>query len=134
MEKDSCNGATRPDGEYLAKYRLLKPGGMLYFAKPMTADELSERRIFLRKALAPYPRWENLSNAQLEDIRFYRAGNAATVEDAQGNEYLLPSARVTEQETEFRRIRAMMPFEFLNVTANDFKWSKYTTDITALPL
>ncbi len=130
MEKNSCTGATAPNGEYLAKFRLLKPGGMDYYAKRMSLNEQSERRIFLRKALAPYPRWENLSNEQLEDIRFYRVGHITMIEDAEGREYLLQSAKVTTQESEFRRIRAMMPFEFLNVTAKDFDWSKYTADTT----
>lgn len=129
MSNESCTGATL-DAEYLAKHRLLKPGGMYYFAIPMTLEQLSERRRFLRKALAPYPRWENLSNEQLEDIRLCRISNGYIAEDANGNEYFLSPEKVTAQETEFRRIRAMMPFEFLNVTAKDFDWSKYKTDVT----
>lgn len=131
MEKDSCTGATQLSGEALAKFRLWKPSGMGYLARAMTMDELSERRIFLRKVLAAYPEWENLSNEQLEDIRVYYLQNRICIEDAQGREYILPPQKVSLQETEFRRVRAMMPFEFLNVTAKDFQWSKYTTDITA---
>ena len=130
MDKESCTGATKPNGEYLARFRLLKRGGMDYYARHMTPDELSERRIFLRKVLAPFPRWENLMNEQLEDIRYYRIGANALIEDAEGREYLLPAARVTVQETEFRRMRAMMPFEFLDVTAKSFDWTKYKSDIT----
>ena len=81
MEKDSCTGATRLSGEALAKFRLWKPNGMEYFAKVMTMDELSERRIFLRKVLAVYPEWDNLSNEQLEDIRVYHLQDRICMSD-----------------------------------------------------
>lgn len=129
MNKESCTGAT-PDAEYLARHRLLKPGCIDFFAMQMTVEQLSERRIFLRKALAPYPRWENLSNEQLNDIRLLRVENGYVVENSEGCEYFLTSGRVTTQESEFRRIRAMMPFEFLDVMAKDFDWSKYKADTT----
>ncbi len=128
MNKESCAGATQ-DGEYLARYRVAKPEGIDFFAMRMTFVQISERRMFLRKVLAPYPRWENLSNEQLENIRLYRVGNSYIAEDAEGREYLLAASGVTPKETEFRRIRAMMPFEFLNMIAKDFCWSKYKSDI-----
>ncbi len=118
------------DGEHLARYRLFKPGRMTWGAREMTVAELSERRRYLRKTLAPYPRWENLSNEQLEDIRLRKIDNGYLAEDANGYEFYLPLKQISQRETEFRRIRAMMPFEFLNVTAKDFEWSKYQADIT----
>ena len=131
MEKEqSCTGATKLTGEELARYRLRKPGGMEWYARSMTPEELSERRIYMRKTLVRFPRWENMTNAQYEDIRVYRQGNYLMLEDANGYEYLLPAAGVTAEESEFRKIRAMMPFEFLDVRAKDFQWSRYQGDVT----
>ena len=131
MEKEqSCTGATKLTGEELARYRLRKPGGMEWYARSMTPEELSERRIYMRKTLVRFPRWENMTNAQYEDIRVYRQGNHLMLEDANGYEYLLPAAGVTAEESEFRKIRAMMPFEFLDVRAKDFQWSRYQGDVT----
>ena len=131
MEKEqSCTGATKVTGEELARYRLRKPGGMEWNSRRMTPEELSERRIYMRKTLVRFPRWENMTNAQYEDIRVYRQGNHLMLEDANGYEYLLPAAGVTAEESEFRKIRAMMPFEFLDVRAKDFQWSRYQGDVT----
>ncbi len=130
MEKEqSCTGATKLTGEELARYRLRKPGGMEWYARSMTPEELSERRIYMRKTLVRFPRWENMTNAQYEDIRVYRQGNHLMLEDENGYEYLLPAAGVTAEESEFRKIRAMMPFEFLDVRAKDFQWSRYQGDV-----
>ena len=127
--KDNCTGAIITDGERLADFRLLKHGGAKRYAKEMNSDQLSERRIFLRKILASYPKWESLSNEQLEDIRVYRLGNFVVVEDADLQEYFLPVRAVTKQESDFRKARAMMPFEFIGLTGKDFDWKKYTADI-----
>lgn len=130
MEKEqSCTGATKLTGEELARYRLRKPGGMEWYARSMTPEELSERRIYMRKTLVRFPRWENMTNAQYEDIRVYRQGKYLMLEDGNGYEYLLPAAGVTAEESEFRKIRAMMPFEFLDVRAKDFQWSRYQGDV-----
>lgn len=131
MEKEqSCTGATKLTGEELARYRLRKPGGMEWNSRSMTPEELSERRIYMRKTLVRFPRWENMTNAEYEDIRVYRQGKCLMLEDANGYEYLLPAAGVTAEESEFRKIRAMMPFEFLDVRAKDFQWSRYQGDVT----
>lgn len=131
MEKEqSCTGATKLTGEELARYRLRKPGGMEWYARSMTPEELNERRIYMRKTLVRFPRWENMTNAQYEDIRVCRQGKYLMLEDENGYEYLLPAAGVTAEESEFRKIRAMMPFEFLDVRAKDFQWSRYQGDVT----
>lgn len=130
MEKESCTGATVHNGEYLARHRITKPGGLDFFAMPMSIEQQSERRIFLRKALAPYPKWENMSNEELNDIRLYRVSEGYIAEDCDGCQYLLPNGGVTKRESEFRRIRAMMPFEFLESTAKDFMWDKYHSDVS----
>lgn len=130
-ENNNCTGAIEKSGEELAYYRLLKSNGNRFFAISMDNDQLSERRIFLRKALAPYPRWENLSNEQLEDIRLYRVNNGYMAEDEKGCQFYLPGQNITTEDHEFRKVRAMMPFEFVNAVAKDFIWSKYKSDIMA---
>ena len=136
MEKvKNCTGAIDQEkelnGEVLAYYRLQKFDGLDYFAVQMDSDQLSERRIFMRKVLSAYPKWNNLNNEQLENIRLYSIGNGYIVEDENGHEYFLISNRVAEQDGKFRKERAMMPFEFMGLMGKDFDWKKYRTDISA---
>ena len=44
-------------------------------------------------------------------------------------EYLFRYNCNSAAETGFRRIRAMMPFQYMDKTGQDFDWSKYGTDI-----
>ena len=117
-------------GKELARYRLYKEGGLKHYARVMDAEQLSERRIYMRKALRDYPAWENLSNEELNDIRLYHLGDNCMAEDCSGREYLLRPVKVSREEAEFRRVRAMVPFEFLNLTGKDFQWDKYKADIS----
>lgn len=119
------------DGKRLAQFRLYKAGGFVYRAIPMNAEQLSARRIYMRKALRKYPEWGNLSNDGLNDIRLYDIGDSCIVEDSKGYEYILRSDKVTKEETEFRKVRAMIPFEFINLTGRDFMWDKYKLDVSA---
>lgn len=128
MEEKNGTGVT--DVEYLAKHRLKFPGCFDYLAILMTIDQIRERRMFLRKILAAFPRWEGLSNEQLDNIRVYRVGNGYIGEDEKGYQYYLKDDGVPETEAEFRRTRAMIPFEFLTTTARDFGWSCYCEDVS----
>lgn len=128
---NSCTGATGPDKEHLAMYRVEKPGCLNIFTMPMDADQRIIRRTYLRKALLPYERFANLSNDELDAIRLRTVDGGYLLEDAGGYEFFLRSASVTDSEREFRRAYAMMPFEFMDVTATDFKWDKYSDDIRA---
>nr|DAK90355.1 MAG TPA: Replicative helicase [Caudoviricetes sp.] len=130
MSVENCDVATIRKREELARYRQEKPGCIPYYCKLMTEEELSERRIFLRKVLAPFPKWENLTNEQYEDIRVFYAGSSLILEDGKGYQILLPASGVSTTETEFRRLRSMMPFEFLDAMAKDFQWSRYQADTT----
>lgn len=116
------------EGKELARYRLRKPGGLDFFARKMNISELSERRIYLRKVLAQYPSVGELSDSDLEDVRLYCAVRGYIFEDADGYQFFLAYRNVTEQETEFRRVRSMMPFEFLDALGSSFDWTKYETD------
>ena len=124
------NSPVEGGGKELAKYRLYKEGGLKFHVRAMDACQLSERRIYLRKALRDYPAWGNLSNEELNDIRLYYLGDNCMVEDRNGYEYLLRPVKVSRDEAEFRRVRAMIPFEFINLTGRDFQWDKYKADIS----
>ena len=128
-KEESCTGATGKTGKELAYYRLLKSGRKNIFAIFMNENELSERRIFLRKIFVSSPEWNKLSNEELEDIRVYDCSSGYIVEDVNGYQYVLPTAeKRVKEESEFRKVRAMIPFEFLDISAKDFDWSKYKSD------
>lgn len=128
-EFKNCTSAMEKSGEELAYYRLLKPDKTKYFAREMSGDQLSERRIFLKKALAPFPNWSILSNEELEDIRLYRLNDGYLAENKDGQQFFLKNQETTKSESKFRQIRAMMPFEFMELTGKDFDWKKYKADI-----
>ncbi len=118
-----------PDGKALAVFRVYREGGMKYYAKVMTEEEKSTRRMYLRKELLNHPAWANLPNNYLDDIRLFNAGGAQMLEDKNGYEFLLLS-KASRIEKEFRKVRAMMPFEFMDLTGKDFQWDRYKADIT----
>ncbi len=115
----------------LARFRLYRDGGLSYYAARMNDEQLHKRRMYLRKVLAPYPSWENLSNDALNDIRLYSVGSSYIVEDSRGYEYFLRASRITPEETAFRKARAMIPFEFIGLKGRDICWEKYKTDTSA---
>lgn len=115
--------------EFLATYRV-KGKGMSYHARDMTPDEIAARRAYIRKKLSSFPKWCNLPNDLIDQIRVENLDKGYLVEDANGYEFLLPMTAVTPAETSFRQERAMIPFEFRGLTGKDFDWSKYETDIT----
>lgn len=128
-KRKGCTGATELTEKELAMFRQYREGGNSYFALRMDADQLHERRMYLRRVLAEFPRWENLSNDALNDIRLYSAGSGYVVEDSSGYEFFLRPAHVEQEDAAFRRVRAMIPFEFMDLTGKDFCWDKYRADI-----
>lgn len=117
-------------GEQLAAFRVAGPGVMEYFSKKMDAEEISQRRIWLRKVLLPFPRWANLSNTELDNIRVRKVNRGYLAEDGNGYDFFLPEKKITQEESQFRRVRSMMPFEFLDHTGKDFNWKLYKADIS----
>ncbi len=114
----------------LAKYRVSRPGGPKWHAVDLDSEQMCGRRMYLRKILLPYPRWANMSNEELDDIRMYSVRSGYMIEDSMGREFFLEPVRVTPEDADFRRCRAMIPFEFKGLTGKDFCWSKYKTDIS----
>lgn len=129
-KRKGCTGATDLTEKELAMFRQYREGGISYFALRMDENQMHERRMYLRRVLAEFPKWENLSNDALNDIRLYSAGNGYVVEDSSGCEFFRRPAHATQEETAFRRVRAMIPFEFMDLTGKDFCWDRYRADIS----
>ncbi|MDE5717120.1 MAG: hypothetical protein K2I53_05795, partial [Lachnospiraceae bacterium] len=127
---EGCTGVTGLGEKDLAMFRQYREGGLHYFALRMDAEQLHNRRMYLRRVLAEFPRWEKLFNDALNDIRLYSAGSGYIVEDGRGYEFFLRPSHATQEETAFRRVRAMIPFEFMDLTGKDFCWDRYRADIS----
>ena len=113
----------------LASFRVRKEGSLSYRAINMTADEVAERRAYIRKALKDTPR-NNLPNDTLDQIRLVEMENKSYIfEDPEGREFYLRSDMMTKEETEFRKVRSMIPFNFIGLKGKDFNWDIYGKDV-----
>lgn len=114
----------------LATYRVAGSKGIGYRSLAMNSDQILARRSYIRNVLRMYPAYcNNMANAKLDSIRLMKiSGGRYILEDEEGREYLLPATTIQSDETEFRKVRAMMPFEFTNLTGKDFNWSSYKAD------
>ena len=112
--------------EYLAGYRVNKPGCILYRSKDMTPDQIIERRAYLRRLLLK-TQFGNLSNDTLDTIRVRRIPNTdeLLLTDENECEFLLPKSKLDLNAGAFRKSRSMVPFEFKDKFLNDFNWNKY---------
>lgn len=134
QDLEGCTGATDLkgiSGKELAAFRVFNESGMHYRSMRMNDNQRSERRIYLRKVLLDYPGWSNLSNEKLDQITIEEIKGGYWVEDEEGRGFPLFPNQVNSEESEFRKIRAMMPFDFINITAKDFLWDKYNTDTSS---
>lgn len=113
--------------EYLASYRVLKPGCMPYRAKNMTPEQIIERRAYLRQLLLK-TQWGNLPNDALDAVRVRRIPNTDEFlfADEDEYEYLLPTSKLDLSAGAFRKERSMIPFEFKDKEFKDFDWNKYS--------
>lgn len=113
----------------MAKFRVKGSGNINYWSMEFTQDNILHRRSYMRRILKD-TQFANCSNAQIDGMRLWpeRFNGGYFVEDENGYEFLLPGKRITEEETEFRKIRAMMPVEFMNLTGKDFNWGAYSED------
>jgi len=117
--------------EMLASFRVRKEGGRTYRAIEMDSEEIAQRKIYLRQFLRDFPEWSNLSNDVLDQMMIYPTDNGGYIlKDDEGRDYYLHRSKVTKEEAQFRQKRAMMPFEFMELTGKAFDWSKYQADVT----
>lgn len=115
--------------KWLAEHRVLGAGSLDYFAIEMTGDEKLVRCSYIRRILKQFPEWCNLPNEAIDQILLRDTGNGYILEDQKGYEYLVQDKKVSSEESEFRKVRAMIPFEYTNLTGKDFDWTRYNADI-----
>ncbi len=117
------------NAKHLASFRVKREGGLSYRSMEMTVDEIAERRSYIRRALRDTPR-NNLPNDTLDQIRLIELDNKCYLfEDPEGREFYIPSGMVSRDETEFRRARSMIPFQFIGAKGKDFNWDIYQRDV-----
>lgn len=119
------------DGQAFAFYRVRGKGSIDYMDEDFTPEQILERRSYIRKMLIGTP-FDNSPNNTLDCMRVWidRDIGDSFVEDDKGYVYILPNKGKAGKEAEFRRIRAMMPPEYMNLTGKDFDWTKYGSDIS----
>lgn len=113
----------------LIKHRVLKPENKAYRAIEMTEDEILERRIDMRRILKDTS-FNTCTNRELDNMTVAIVQGGFLVEDVLGREFFYVKSGIAQGDADFRRVRSMMPFEFLNLTGSDFGWDKYQADIT----
>lgn len=113
----------------LIKHRVLKPENKAYRAIEMTEDEILERRIDMRRILKDTS-FNTCTNRELDNMTVAIVQGGFLVEDVLGREFFYAKSGIAQKDADFRRVRSMMPFEFLNLTGSDFGWDKYQADVT----
>ncbi len=113
--------------EYLAVYRPNNAGEKVYKGIFMTPEEIAQRRMYMRKKLRE-SRWQNLNNDELDKSLYFELDGRGMFEDSKGYCYILSSTLKTEKDMEFRKVRAMIPFEYKGLRTRDFKWNVYPGD------
>lgn len=122
---------TDENGQAFAFYRVRGKGSIDYMDEDFTPEQILERRSYMRRILRSTP-FDNSSNDILDGMRVWmdRLSGGYFIEDVNGYVFFLSQRRITEQESEFRRIRAMMPLEYMNLTSKDFDFGKYGIDMS----
>ena len=121
-------------GEELAGVRVAGSGYIQYISRDMDDEEKRQRRYWMRKILKDTG-FANASNNQLDGMRLWKLKKQGCymLEDENGYEFYLPGAKISKEDADFRRMRSMMPFEYINLTAGNFDWIKYgNPDVEAL--
>lgn len=113
----------------LAEFRVNTTGVKEPHTRTMTDEQILDRRAYIRQMLKDTP-WRNLNNDVLDNMRLLPEENNYILEDADGGLFFIPGKVMATRAIEFRKVRAMMPFEFMNLTGKDFDWDLYSKDIT----
>ena len=117
------------NARHLASFRVKRERGSSYRTMKMTEDEIAERRLYIRRALRDTPR-NNLPNDTLVQIRLIELDNKCYLfEDPEGREFYIPSGKMSRNESDFRKVRSMVPFQFFGLSGKDFNWDIYQKDV-----
>lgn len=106
------------------------PNTAVYKGKSMSPGEISERRAYIRRQLRG-SRFENLSNDALDRCTYEDAGEQPLFTDENGYTFALESKKALKDISEFRKLNAEIPFEYLDVKTTDFDWNIYGQDMSA---
>lgn len=112
--------------KHLAAFRVAGMGNIRYMEMSMDIEERNARRAYMRQILKNTV-FANASNDKLDGMRILKAPSqgGCIVEDENGYEFYMPEVKVSAGEAKFRKARAMMPFEFMDLSGNDFEWNWY---------
>lgn len=125
-----ANEAPERTVEYLAGHRPASGDKTKqYRVIHMTPDEIAERRAYMRRKLRN-SRFNNLPNDTLDKCLYYELDGRGMFEDVKGICYALKSTEKTAENAQYRKSRAMIPFEYIGLKTNDFKWNVYTENTT----
>lgn len=110
----------------LAACRVAGMGNIRYMELSMNTEERNIRRAYMRRILKNTV-FSNVSNDKMDGMRILKAPSqgGCIVEDENGYEFYIPEVKVSAGEAKFRKARAMMPFEFMDLSGNDFEWNWY---------
>lgn len=79
---------TEKEASKLARYRV-GDEDVMYRAMEMTEEQINARRLYMKNMLSINPRWKNVTDSQIDNMRLYRIGYDFLVEDEDLNEHLL---------------------------------------------
>lgn len=117
------------DVNELAEFSVNTTGSKEPHTRTMTDEQIIDRRAYIRQVLRN-TQWNNMTNTELDNVQLFHEETGYLLEDMDGKRFFIQGKMITKAETEFRKVRAMMPFEFINLTGKDFDWSLYSKDIT----
>ena len=113
---------------HLADFRVRKPGNEDYKSLPLTGEQESCRRTYMRQMLQK-TQWADAQDDIVDNMRVWgEDANGFFVEDSSMCEFYIPEKRVDAQMAQFRRSRSMIPFEYMNLLLPSFDWRKYGYD------
>lgn len=114
--------------EKLASYRVTFTGTE-YRGLVMDDEQKRRRRTYMRGLLKQFDGFGDLSDYRLDRMLVYRLGGGFNVQDEEMYDFFYYGNSISRQESEFRRVRSMMPFEFMDKTGKDFDWSVYRVNV-----
>lgn len=116
----------------IMKYRVARSNsGIKYMEKEMSKEDVIKRRTSMRELLKNTS-FCNSANENLDSMRITALDeNGMSTEDTKGYDFYIPSGVIKKDQAEFRKIRSMVPFEYLDKRASDFDWNIYNIDVTS---
>lgn len=98
----------------------------MYRGKPMTPEQIRQRRLYIREKLKGHS-WQDMPDPYVDLSRYYEENGHKFFEDEEGRLYVLREDVVKPGLSGFRKANAQIPFEYLNVRTKDFNWSLYSS-------